>query len=106
MRLLLIPKGYCLTPDDSSLNFDFMNTKAVSFKGMSFDWSTLGPNLNFSQLARRTKFKTKPEPNVDQSKVISMTTLLTHTVAHSTKPSFRSKTNNQPLKKFLSLALS
>ena len=26
-----------------------------------------------------------------------MTTLLTHTVAHSTKPSFRPKTNNQPL---------
>ena len=38
--------------------------------------------------------------------ILSMTTLLTHTVAHSTKPSFRSKTNNQPLKKFLSLALS
>ena len=37
---------------------------------------------------------------------ISMTTLLTHTVAHSTKPSFGLKTNNQPLKKFLSLALS
>ena len=36
----------------------------------------------------------------------SMTTLLTYTVAHSTKPSFRPKTNNQPLKKFLSLALS
>ena len=36
----------------------------------------------------------------------SMTTLLTHTVAHSTKPSFMPKTNNQPLKKFLSLALS
>ena len=36
----------------------------------------------------------------------SMTTLLTHTVAHSTKPSFRPKTNNQPLKKSLSLALS
>ena len=35
----------------------------------------------------------------------SMTTLLTHTVAHSTKPSFKPKTNNQPLKKFLSLAL-
>jgi hypothetical protein len=34
----------------------------------------------------------------------SMTTLLTHTVAHSTKSSFRPKTNNQPLKKFLSLA--
>ena len=37
---------------------------------------------------------------------LSMTTLLTHTVAHSTKPSFRPKTNNQPLKMFLSLALS
>ena len=31
---------------------------------------------------------------------------LTHTVAHSTKPSFMPKTNNQPAKKFLSLALS
>ena len=28
-----------------------------------------------------------------------MTTLLTHTVAHSTKPSFMPKTNNQPPKK-------
>ena len=37
---------------------------------------------------------------------ISMTTLLTHTVAHSTKPSFRPKTNNQPLKKFLGFVLS
>ena len=37
---------------------------------------------------------------------ISMTTLLTHTVAHSIKLSFRSKTNNQTLKKFLTLALS
>jgi hypothetical protein len=36
----------------------------------------------------------------------SMTSLLTHTVAISTKPSFRSKTNNQPLKKFLSLVVS
>ena len=31
-----------------------------------------------------------------------MTQLLTHTVAHSTMPSFRPKTNNQPTKKFLS----
>ena len=36
----------------------------------------------------------------------SMTSLLMHTVAHSTRPSFRLKTNNQPLKKFLSLAVS
>ena len=38
--------------------------------------------------------------------LISMTSLLTHTVAHSTRPSFRPKTNNRPLKKFLSLAVS
>ena len=39
---------------------------------------------------------------------VSMTILLMHTVAQSTKPSFRPKfkTNNQPLIKFLSLALS
>ena len=36
----------------------------------------------------------------------SMTSLLTHTVTHSTRPSFRPKSNNQPLKKFLSLAVS
>ena len=37
---------------------------------------------------------------------ISMTSLLTHTVAHSTRHSFRPKTNYQPLKKFLGLAVS
>ena len=36
----------------------------------------------------------------------SMTSLLTHTVAHSTRHFFRPKTNNQPLKKFLSLSVS
>ena len=36
----------------------------------------------------------------------SMTSLLTHTGAHSTRPSYRPKVNNQPLKKFLSLAVS
>ena len=39
-------------------------------------------------------------------KFISMTSLLTHTVAHSTTLSFRPKTNNQPIKKFLSLEVS
>ena len=43
-------------------------------------------------------------PSVHET--LSMTTLLTHTVAHSTKPSFMPKTNNQPPKKFLSLTLS
>ena len=38
--------------------------------------------------------------------IISMTSLLMHTVAHSTRPSFMAKANNQPLKKFLSLAVS
>ena len=38
--------------------------------------------------------------------LVCMTTLLTHTVAYSTKPSFMPKTNNQPPKKCLSLALS
>ena len=36
----------------------------------------------------------------------SMTSLLTHTVAHFIRSSFRPKTNNQTLKKFLSLAVS
>jgi hypothetical protein len=31
---------------------------------------------------------------------ISMTSLLIHAVAHSYRPSYRPKTNNQPLKKF------
>ena len=35
-----------------------------------------------------------------------MTSLLTHPVVHSTRPSYRPKINNQPLKKFLSLAVS
>ena len=37
---------------------------------------------------------------------VSMTSLLTHNVAHSTRHSVRPKTNNQPFTKFLSLALS
>ena len=36
----------------------------------------------------------------------SMTSLLIHTVAHSTRPSCRPKINNKPLKKFLSLEVS
>ena len=37
---------------------------------------------------------------------LSMTSLLTHNVAHSTRPSLRPKTNKKPIKKFLSLAVS
>ena len=38
--------------------------------------------------------------------IVSMTSLLMHTVAHSTRPSFRPKPNNQTLKKFLILVIS
>ena len=41
-----------------------------------------------------------------ECKDISMTSLLTHTVEHSTRPSFSLKTNNQPLEKNLSLPVS
>ena len=37
---------------------------------------------------------------------LSMTSLLTHTVTHFTRHSFRPKYNNHPIKKFLSLAVS
>ena len=37
---------------------------------------------------------------------LSMTSVLTHCGAHSTGPSYRPKINNQPLKKFLCLAIS
>ena len=37
---------------------------------------------------------------------ISMTSLVRNTVAHFTRPSFWLKTNNQPLKKFLTLAFT
>ena len=40
------------------------------------------------------------------SKYVSMTQLLTHTIAHSTRPSFSPQNNNQPTKKFLILAVS
>ena len=36
----------------------------------------------------------------------SMTQLLTHTIAHSTRPSFSLQDNNQPTKKFLILEVS
>ena len=37
---------------------------------------------------------------------VSMTQLLTHSIAHSTKPSSRPKTSNQSIKKFLNLVFS
>ena len=54
------------------------------------------------------KFKTIKEwdKNLEnikmKTKKASMTSLLTHTIAHSTRPSYRSKVNSQSLRKFLS----
>ena len=42
--------------------------------------------------------------NAEDRLKVSMTSHLTHDVAHSTRHSFRPKTNDQPFKKFLSLA--
>ena len=49
-----------------------------------------------------TPLQALPSPHILASK----TSLLTHTVAHSTRSSFRLKTNNQPLKTFLILSVS
>ena len=40
------------------------------------------------------------------TKSFSMTSLLTHNVKHSTRHSFRPKTNNHPINKFFSFAVS
>ena len=52
-----------------------------------------------------TKLRGLQKNNVEHT-ITSMTSLLTHTVAHSTRPSYRPRINHQPLKKFLSLAIS
>ena len=44
------------------------------------------------------KFECKVQ-KAPKAKDFSMTTLLTHTVAHSTKPTIMPKSNNQPPKK-------
>ena len=52
---------------------------------------------------RRVK---SPEDYFCDTEPYSMTQLLTHTIAHSTRPSFSPKNNNQLTKKFLILAVS
>ena len=46
------------------------------------------------------------QKNLLSSNYPIMTSLLTHNFAHCTMHSFRPKTNNQPIKKFLSLAFT
>ena len=82
-----------------------LKTKAETEKAL---WSKIKKKLFGNSTIFKTSFHDKAQLKVYfiLSWIYSMTTLLTHTVAHSTKPSFRPKTNNQPLKKFLNLALS
>ena len=68
-------------------------------RSLAVEWScVLRQNENNSERA--------PGSRIARYIHISMTSLLTHTVAHSTRPSYRPKINKQPLKKFLSLAIS
>ena len=75
-------------------------------RGLGFWLKQLKSDTEASQSNLSTVANIDTDESLDGADSTSMTTLLTHTVAHSTKPSFRPKTNNQPLKKFLSLALS
>ena len=89
----------------------FYNQKWLSFRLTFFTFLLGLPEIDVKvQLHFSLLFAIPPKKghqlHIPWHKYVSMTTLLTHTVAHSTKPSFRPKTNNQTLKKFLSLALS
>ena len=56
----------------------------------------LDPLIYFIKVKKNLKMTN----SVTKMTCFSMTSLLTHTVAHFTRHSFRPKTNNQPLKKF------
>ena len=72
---------------------------------MWYDWK----NKNCSSLKTRLLLKYYLQ-NLEKFKrylrciIISMTSLLMHTVAHSTRPSYRPKIDNQPLKKSLAVS--
>ena len=102
-RIIYEAKSYCLKTTESHVNCK--RTACTSFYSVSqslynlccavfYTWSEDGSYFTLGWFHPTTCF------------YFSMTQLLTHSVAHSTKPSSRPKTNNQPLKKFLSLAYS
>ena len=115
------------TPEFKSLKLivSHIKLKKYRFPGQFEDASEIGSNhMQRFEDKRDTLYYTEPNFKkwVDDSTLrlltdyfsqflksnmnISMTSLLMHTVAHSTRPSFRPKTNNQPLKKFLGLVFS
>ena len=63
-------------------------------------------DLRFLLQAKGATFIEPLNQSRSLSEVPSMTQLLTHTIAHSTRPSFSPQNNNQPTKKFLILAVS
>ena len=76
-----------------------VSQNVINAKSLLIKWSNLTIIWSFVQVTPKIL-------NANNVIKVSMTTLLTHTVAHSTKPSFMPKTNNQPPKKFLSVVLS
>ena len=78
-------------------------SRTISEHAILWNNSTSILNLGKMKRSRKTnEYKIRMFPNLRVD--FSMTTLLMHTVANSTQPSFMPKTNNQPPKKFLSLA--
>ena len=71
----------------------------INAKSLLIKWSNLTIIWSFAQVTPKIL-------NANNVIKVSMTTLLTHTVAHSTKPSLMPKTNNQAPKYLLSLVLS
>ena len=91
----LLEAGQTLSPSASTCGQEFL-CKAIETGTYSLIDRQSG-SYNIGELNKGLGFFLKD---------ISMTKLSTHSVAHSTKPSSRPKTNNQPPKKFLSLTLS
>ena len=79
-----------------------------SFRKLAGLWDGVKVDELFGQSKEDLIFRkvTGSDELIFKGKISSMTTLLMYTVAHSTKPSFMPKTNNQPPEKFLSLAFS
>ena len=80
----------------------------IELKIMSINcnFALLSKSAHFSIVDRFTTQHVQCACWCISGKYCSMTQLLTHSVTRSTKPSSRPKTNNQSIKKFLSLAVS
>ena len=79
-----------------------------SFNPETFDPGHLDISSKYDKTLEEVMFQDDLPLDVGLSYMdeTSMTSLLMHNVADSTRPSYKLKTNNQPIKKFLSLAVS